>query len=755
MNFKYIYSLSELPADPSLIGGKGVGLNLLVSKGIRIPETAVVPIPVYEQFVGTCTGSPCEIQAKIERADLSDLVGEVQNYCLRYFGSGQVAVRSSANLEDLSDKSSAGLYESFVDVSVGQLEKPIRACWSSLWNDRAFSCQAEAGQNPKMAILVQPFIAGKLSGVAFSANPINGNPLEIVFNYSEGGCAPITDGDGVSRTYVVDVRKLLCGKEFPEPFRSIATICLQFEYPIDVEWTVDSDNNVFFLQGRPIVLRNKFRISRHSVSEGFNLLYPEPFSRLGISLELEKNKIYNKVVTNLINPRFAHRRVCLYNRFFGRLDHTAHGYSYVKTLVNLLRSILKYLPYCKEKKRVIRSINEQQLSSDEATRQFLQLIENYLNFYEVSIYVGYLRNTYARAFVKYTNWITGKRLGKSSLHRMLVYSQPKGLVKLRDDGLRELADNFRECQEEDWLPLQTEDFRELFRHYCATFAYVFSDTYPRDPHSKVDSQLAKTILSRLRESGLDREERHTGTQDLCVEREIKRQQFGGAHLVAFKFLRSILQRLAPIREERNHYLYLIVVKLSRFVALNSKALVDSYRLDSVNDIYFFSLKELRDNSLCRHLLDLRKRVYFLSRRFIDPHLANRDSSVEKTNSSVKMRGIPCSPGTASGPVVFLRDRTDFLKVRSGSILVVSEMRPFWTPVLNLASGLLGSRGNVLSHGASIAREYGIPAVFGLGENVFNLEEGRMVTLDGATGVVNLEATGLQLLDSDGGVLEVG
>jgi pyruvate,water dikinase len=71
----------------------------------------------------------------------------------------------------------------------------------------------------------------------------------------------------------------------------------------------------------------------------------------------------------------------------------------------------------------------------------------------------------------------------------------------------------------------------------------------------------------------------------------------------------------------------------------------------------------------------------------------------------------------------------------GEILVAPSTDPGWTPLFMTAGALVMEMGGVISHGAVVAREYGIPAVVGVADATVRLRDGQTVTVDGAAGTV--------------------
>jgi pyruvate,water dikinase len=75
------------------------------------------------------------------------------------------------------------------------------------------------------------------------------------------------------------------------------------------------------------------------------------------------------------------------------------------------------------------------------------------------------------------------------------------------------------------------------------------------------------------------------------------------------------------------------------------------------------------------------------------------------------------------------------RLEPGEILVAPSTDPGWTPLFMTAGALVMEMGGVISHGAVVAREYGIPAVVGVADATTRLRDGQSITVDGAAGTV--------------------
>jgi phosphohistidine swiveling domain-containing protein len=104
----------------------------------------------------------------------------------------------------------------------------------------------------------------------------------------------------------------------------------------------------------------------------------------------------------------------------------------------------------------------------------------------------------------------------------------------------------------------------------------------------------------------------------------------------------------------------------------------------------------------------------------------------------QFRGVAGSPGKVSGVARIIRGPEEFARLESGDILVAPLTNPVWTPLFAIAGGVVTEVGGILSHGAIVAREYGIPAVMAVAGATKLLREGQRLTIDGNKGIVFVE-----------------
>jgi len=92
-------------------------------------------------------------------------------------------------------------------------------------------------------------------------------------------------------------------------------------------------------------------------------------------------------------------------------------------------------------------------------------------------------------------------------------------------------------------------------------------------------------------------------------------------------------------------------------------------------------------------------------------------------------GVTASPGAACGPVFIVRKNADLLRFTKGSVMVAAQPLPRWASIVSQAAAVVAEQGGVTGHLASVAREFGIPAIFGLAGALNELQEGQEITVD--------------------------
>jgi phosphoglucan,water dikinase len=202
-------------AEPGTGGAKAAGARRLLelagqSGGLfRAPRGLVLPFGAMERCLDAAPAARAEYLALVERlphtpaGELDALLGrlrdlvralpvpeEVGSAVAAFFGPGaRLAIRSSANGEDLENLAGAGLYDSVVNVPAPAAADAIRQVWASLWTHRATVSRAQAGiphDRIRMAVLLQELVAPDLSFILHTVHPLTGNRDEALAELAVG-----------------------------------------------------------------------------------------------------------------------------------------------------------------------------------------------------------------------------------------------------------------------------------------------------------------------------------------------------------------------------------------------------------------------------------------------------------------------------------------------------------------------------------------------------------------------------------------
>jgi pyruvate,water dikinase len=167
------------------------------------------------------------------------------------------------------------------------------------------------------------------------------------------------------------------------------------------------------------------------------------------------------------------------------------------------------------------------------------------------------------------------------------------------------------------------------------------------------------------------------------------------------------------------------------------------------DVFFLTGPELKDLLLARTHFDVHRRTENRRReveryRATDPPMLVVGSSPvlaaapDTMNANgTELRGVPASPGVATGPARVILHNDGQSRVLPGEILVAPVTDPAWSPYFLSAAGIVVDVGGILSHGSVVAREYGIPAVVNVGSGTRQVRTGQLLRVDGNRGVVTL------------------
>ncbi len=105
------------------------------------------------------------------------------------------------------------------------------------------------------------------------------------------------------------------------------------------------------------------------------------------------------------------------------------------------------------------------------------------------------------------------------------------------------------------------------------------------------------------------------------------------------------------------------------------------------------------------------------------------SLVAPSETVVAAGGVTASSGAACGKVFFVEKHADAIRFPKGAVLVTRQALPAWAALVDRAVAVVTAQGGVAGHLASVAREFGVPAIFGIGDNLAKLVSGEQITVD--------------------------
>lgn len=178
----------------------------------------------------------------------------------------------------------------------------------------------------------------------------------------------------------------------------------------------------------------------------------------------------------------------------------------------------------------------------------------------------------------------------------------------------------------------------------------------------------------------------------------------------------------------------------------AERLVQASVIHEKEDIYYLSFEELREvvdtNKLDYQMISKRKDDYKLYQKLIPPRIITSDGEIitgkynRENLPAEALAGLAVSSGVIEGRarVILNMEEAD---IEDGDILVTSFTDPSWTPLFVSIKGLVTEVGGLMTHGAVIAREYGLPAVVGVENATRLIKDGQRIRVNGTDGYVEI------------------
>ena len=175
-------------------------------------------------------------------------------------------------------------------------------------------------------------------------------------------------------------------------------------------------------------------------------------------------------------------------------------------------------------------------------------------------------------------------------------------------------------------------------------------------------------------------------------------------------------------------------------------LVQARVLREKEDVFYLTFQELHDvvrtNHADHQLLSQRKDTFRSYQALRPPRVSTSDGEVvagayrRDDVPTGALVGLAVSAGTIEGRARVIVDLAE-AGLEAGDILVTSYTDPSWTPVFLAIAGLVTEVGGLMTHGAVIAREYGLPAVVGVEQATRLIRDGQQIRVNGTDGYVEI------------------
>ena len=207
------------------------------------------------------------------------------------------------------------------------------------------------------------------------------------------------------------------------------------------------------------------------------------------------------------------------------------------------------------------------------------------------------------------------------------------------------------------------------------------------------------------------------------------------------------RRYLLLRENQRFWFDHLLEATQRSLHGAAEGLVGRGGLRTAEEVAFLTVSELKasvqQGGVSPDLLDAiqhRQSAWRQQASGPQPPVFLRGDDGPKPTAGRRLSGTGISGGRASGRVRVVRRLSEAEGFQPGEVLVARALDPGWTPLLANAAGVILELGGLLSHGAVVAREYGVPMVVHIDGATERLTTGQSVTLDGQQGLIWIRST---------------
>jgi pyruvate,water dikinase len=741
--------------DAAIVGEKAATLSQIKRWGYPVPKGWVLaPIDDPEGLIEF-----------LQPSELSPLV-----------------VRSSAIGEDSEQASAAGQYETVLNVTSPEaLQSAIAQVKASYNHPSAVQYRRDRGLNDTaMAVLIQQQVQSVYSGVAFSRDPITQQGDAIIIEALPGSPTQVVSGKVTPeqyRAFVVETEnsssvQLEGQGRIPQALiKQVAYLAYQLEKryhgtPQDIEWSYDGQT-LWVLQSRPITTLLPIWTRKIAAEVIPGVIHPLTWS---INRPLTCG-VWGEFFTLVLGDRalgldFNETATLHYSRAY--FNASLLGNIFIR--MGLPPESLEFLTRgAKLSKPSLQSTWENLPGLGKLLRRELSLEKDFKEDYHKRFIPGLSELAQENA----ENLEPAKLLARIDsilelLHRGTYYS----ILAPLSAALRQAIFRVKDGQIDNSITPEVAALRSLSA--IATDAkqvllefepqQVFEQLKQTPDGEKILQEFDELLqdYGYLSEVGTDisvptwRENPQMIKQMFVQLMQGNEPQSGAKDAInsifAGKRKRGFVQRRVDIKGRVTEVYSRLLAELRwSFVALE-KIWLKSGLLQKTGDIFFLEFDEVRrlivsgDSKLIEELDELvesRRSQFVQDSEFIQvPLLVYGNAPPHPLAPSALysdqfLQGIGASHGQAEGRVKVLRNLQDVPDIDRDTILVVPYTDSGWAPLLLRAGGLIAEVGGRLSHGAIVAREYGIPAVMDVKGATWLLQDGQRVRIDGSRGIVEL------------------
>ncbi|HST22431.1 MAG TPA: phosphoenolpyruvate synthase [Blastocatellia bacterium] len=209
---------------------------------------------------------------------------------------------------------------------------------------------------------------------------------------------------------------------------------------------------------------------------------------------------------------------------------------------------------------------------------------------------------------------------------------------------------------------------------------------------------------------------------------------------------SLIRNLAGYREYPKYGIVSRYFVYKQALLKEAEQLAQAKVIHEKEDIYYLTFEELREvvrtNKLDYQIISKRKDEYKSYEKLTPPRVITSDGEIiagkyKRENLPAEaIVGLAVSSGVIEGRARVILNMED-ADLEDGDILVTSFTDPSWTPLFVSIKGLVTEVGGLMTHGAVIAREYGLPAVVGVEKATKLIKDGQRIRVNGTDGYVEI------------------